>query len=97
MAVDMDAVDNLPGFFRIPPSSGKERPTPPPPPSPPGSVIIPPLRTANPTRHWAGVEISVRSQTGTEELPEEDLDLTRLRRSRQGRRGQPPCGRHPDS
>jgi two-component system sensor histidine kinase CpxA len=80
--------NELRNFFRIPPGSGKTRPAPPP--SRPGSVIIPPLRTANPTRHWAGVEIPVRIQTGTEELPEEDLDLTRLRRSRQGRRGQPP-------
>ncbi len=84
--------NELRGFFRIPPGSGTASPLPPLP-SPPGaagSVIIPPLRTANPTRHWAGVEIPVRIQTGTEGLPEEDLDLTRLRRSRQGRRGQPP-------
>ena len=82
--------NELRGFFRIPPGSGTATPPLRPPPSTPGSVIIPPLRTANPTRHWAGVEIPVRIQTGTEELPEEDLDLTRLRRSRQGRRGQPP-------
>lgn len=79
--------NELRNFFRIPPSSGKLRPSPLP--SPPGSVIIPPLRTANPTRHWAGVEVPVRIQ-GSEELPEEDLDLTRLRRNRQGRRSQPP-------
>ncbi len=79
--------NELRDFLRIPPGAGAPLPRPP---NPPGSVIIPPLRTANPTRHWAGVEIPVRVQTGTEDLLEEDLDLNRLRRSRVGRRGQPP-------